>query len=275
MIATVLIAATTHPFQIILAGIALGGEILVSELLCQLTESSREFVFGQIREVELKGLAGVQRLCAVGWDGGEPEEAEPTPAVPTPSAGNGNVFRRAGDFWSIAYDGQKFSLRDTKGLNFIARLLSEPGREIHALDIIGADRGAGAADAGGQIIANLGSAGDVLDDQARAEYKERLEDLRSEIEEARAANDIGRTERLQEEIDLLTRELSAAFGLGGRARKSGDAAERARKSVQGRISESLTRIRKEHASLALHLTNAIRLGTFCCYQPEKPTSWEL
>jgi class 3 adenylate cyclase len=50
-----------------IAGQARGGEILVSGLLRELTESSAEFTFEAAREVELKGLAGTQRVCAVVW----------------------------------------------------------------------------------------------------------------------------------------------------------------------------------------------------------------
>ncbi|HLA19356.1 MAG TPA: adenylate/guanylate cyclase domain-containing protein, partial [Dehalococcoidia bacterium] len=49
------------------AGQAVGGEVLVSSLLKELTESTGEFAFGEGREVELKGLAGPHRLFEVQW----------------------------------------------------------------------------------------------------------------------------------------------------------------------------------------------------------------
>jgi class 3 adenylate cyclase len=50
------------------AGQAKGGEILVSSLLRQLVESTTDVpLFGEPREVELKGLSGVHALYAVGW----------------------------------------------------------------------------------------------------------------------------------------------------------------------------------------------------------------
>jgi class 3 adenylate cyclase len=50
------------------AGKAVGGEILVSSLLRQLVESSTDAaLFGEPREVELKGLAGAHTLFAIGW----------------------------------------------------------------------------------------------------------------------------------------------------------------------------------------------------------------
>jgi len=46
---------------------ARGGEILVSALLKELTESAGEFRFGEERQVALKGLAGTQQVVAVEW----------------------------------------------------------------------------------------------------------------------------------------------------------------------------------------------------------------
>jgi predicted ATPase/class 3 adenylate cyclase len=51
-----------------IAAQASGGEVLVSSLLKELTESSSELRFGEPREVQLKGLSGTHRVHAVEWD---------------------------------------------------------------------------------------------------------------------------------------------------------------------------------------------------------------
>jgi class 3 adenylate cyclase len=51
-----------------IAGKARGGEILVSALLKELTESAGDFHFGGTRNVELKGLSGTHRVHEVVWD---------------------------------------------------------------------------------------------------------------------------------------------------------------------------------------------------------------
>ncbi|MGH7320693.1 MAG: hypothetical protein ACRELA_13850, partial [Candidatus Rokuibacteriota bacterium] len=84
---------------------------------------------------------------------------------------------------------------------------------------------------------------------------------------------LGRAARARGEIEFLARELAAAYGLGGRRRRIGDAAERARKAVASRIRDSIDRIRESHPPLASHLENSIRLGTFCAYRPERPQRW--
>jgi class 3 adenylate cyclase len=50
-----------------IAGQASGGEILVSALLKELTASGGDIEFGDGREVELKGLSGVQNVHVVNW----------------------------------------------------------------------------------------------------------------------------------------------------------------------------------------------------------------
>ena len=46
---------------------AQGGEILVSSLLKELTDSAGDIQFGEVQEVELKGLAGLNRVYQVEW----------------------------------------------------------------------------------------------------------------------------------------------------------------------------------------------------------------
>ena len=48
-----------------------------------------------------------------------------------------NVFRREeGDYWSISFEEHTLTLRDLKGLHYLARLLAHPGREFHVLDLV-------------------------------------------------------------------------------------------------------------------------------------------
>ena len=48
-----------------IASQASGGQIRVSSLLKALVESSGEFAFGDVREMELKGLAGTHQVFEV------------------------------------------------------------------------------------------------------------------------------------------------------------------------------------------------------------------
>ena len=86
-------------------------------------------------------------------------------------------------------------------------------------------------------------------------------------------DDEGRA-RAEEERSFLLAELGAAYGLGGRARRSGAAAEKARGAVTWRIRDAIRRIDEVHPGLGAHLRNSVRTGTFCRYQPEQPVIWQ-
>jgi catechol 2,3-dioxygenase-like lactoylglutathione lyase family enzyme len=51
----------------------------------------------------------------------------------------GNLFRREGEYWTVVFDGAVVHLRDAKGLRHLARLLADPGREFHTVDLEAAD----------------------------------------------------------------------------------------------------------------------------------------
>ncbi len=207
---------------------------------------------------------------------GGSEAAGEAPAAPaeTPS-GDAGIFCREGEYWTLAYAGKTFRLRDTKGLHYIARLLADPGAEVHVGDLVAL--GAGAADGAEDTPRSVaqGDLGTVLDPRARAEYKRRLDDLQNELVEATAGGDLVRAAGARDEIEVITRELSAAYGLGGRPRTVGDPAERWRKAVTNQIRRSLERIRAEHPALGLHLEKGLRTGVFCSYTPERPVTWRL
>ena len=78
------------------------------------------------------------------------------------------------------------------------------------------------------------------------------------------------------ERDVLIRELSRAFGLGGRGRRAGSVSERAR---AGGDPGAPTRHRPDPCENTLNSasisTAAIRTGTYCSYLPDPraPARW--
>lgn len=190
------------------------------------------------------------------------------------------VFRRDGEYWTIEFAGKTVQIRDSKGMRHLARLLGEPGRELHALDLARQRVMSPSSPSGNasELSADpLAGAGPVLDPEAKAAYRRRLEELRSEVAEAEAFNDPERSARARQEIEFLTDELAGAVGLGGRDRKVASSAERARLSVTRAIRAALARIAEQSPELGRHLEATIRTGTFCSYNPDPrvPMSWEI
>jgi hypothetical protein len=163
---------------------------------------------------------------------------------------------REGDVWRLSGLGASCVVRDSRGVAFLARLLEQPDRELHVLDLVGAPE---------EIRHER--AEPLIDARARDAYRTRMQQLREDLEQAEAWQDVARTERAREEIDSLERELARSLGLSGRLRRGSDPAERARVNVQRRIADALSRIRAIEPRLADHLQAAVRTGLFCAYEP--------
>ena len=160
-----------------------------------------------------------------------------------------NVFRlEDGDYWSISFEDHTVTLRDLKGLHYLARLLAHPGREFHVLDLVSSGVAPSATPPGrtdpGVTTSGWGDSGLLLDAQARNAYRRRLEEIDEDLEDARLMSDSGRVAQAEAERDFLIRELSRAVGLSGRERRAGSASERARVSVTRAVRHAISRIRR-------------------------------
>jgi tetratricopeptide (TPR) repeat protein len=176
----------------------------------------------------------------------------------------GIALTRQGDSWSLAFGGKQVVVRDVKGLRDIAALVAAPGRELHVAELVAATEG---VDPSAVATVLNRPTEDILDDEARSAYRERIVDLQQELDDARNDGDLVRAERARAELDVLTEQLQAALGLGDRSRVSTNDAERARKAVGWRIRDAIKRIEAVHPGLAAHLRASLQLGAFCSYRP--------
>ncbi|MBA3462342.1 MAG: AAA family ATPase [Deltaproteobacteria bacterium] len=176
------------------------------------------------------------------------EDSTPTPSV---------QLRADGDTWVVEGLGAGVRLKSSRGLEMLAKLIAEPNRELHVLDLVGAE------------LVDAGDSGEVLDAEAKRAYKARIVELRETLEEAESWNNTARAERTRDELEALEAELARAAGLGGRDRRVGKAAERARINVQRRITDALRRVGEASEELGRHLTAAVKTGTYCSYVPDR------
>jgi hypothetical protein len=126
-------------------------------------------------------------------------------------------------------------------------------------------------------VGRMGDAGEMLDAKTKAAYKHRIAELRARLEEARDLNKNEMIDELEDESEVLSRELARAVGLGGRDRRAASASERARINITRAIKISLEKIAEHNPALASLLASSVRTGTFCIYTPDSrlPTSWQL
>ncbi|WP_130332383.1 ATP-binding protein [Micromonospora kangleipakensis] len=246
---------------------------------------------------EASALGMAQVLHRLGVVGAEPgATGRPAPAPPTAGPGDAAAapadgrrsaeavaavatsvatpvvdyeFRCDGPVWQFAYAGAVAHLPDAKGLHDLRLLLSRPGVDVPAVELLDPA-------AGPELAAARRLGGDpVLDDEAKARYRRHLQRLDDEIDRAAARGDESKLAALDAERAALLDQLRAAAGLAGRSRRLGDEAERARKTVTARIRDTLRRLDDRHPALAAHLRDTVSTGSTCRYLPAEPLPWHL
>jgi hypothetical protein len=157
-------------------------------------------------------------------------------------------------------------LRDTKGMRYLADLVARPGAERHALDLVDLVEGVPTADTGIDRR-RLGDAGPLLDARSRAAYRQRMTELRDEVEDALGVEDDDRAAAAQRELDSLVAELSRTLGVGGRNRRASSAAEKARLNVTRALRGAIGKLAEALPEPGAVLDRRVRTGLFCSYEP--------
>ncbi|MFD2098712.1 tetratricopeptide repeat protein [Flagellimonas iocasae] len=168
-------------------------------------------------------------------------------------------FIQNGELWELSYLNKSAVIKDSKGLHDIAQLLEQPEEQIHCAVLMG-------------VVLETGGTS-MIDDQAMKEYKSKLRSLKVDISDAEEMGMYQKADALQEEYEALVEHLSQVTGLSNKIRKTGSSVEKARAAVTWRIRSSIKKIEKVHPKLAKHLTNSIKTGTCCSYEPETPHEW--
>jgi hypothetical protein len=189
--------------------------------------------------------------------------ASAAPSLPPqrPASSSEAALVRRGDFWEIQYAGRSVTVKASKGMADLARLVRRPGHEVHCNDLAG-------------VAVEQRTTGELVDGEARRAYESRLRDLQAEIDEAAADHDAARAELARSEFDAIVDHLSSAMGLRG-GRRTGDTAERARTAVTQRLRGTIRRIASLHPELGRHLQASVSTGLYCCYRPEQPVRWSV
>jgi pimeloyl-ACP methyl ester carboxylesterase/class 3 adenylate cyclase len=256
----------------LIAQVARPGQILVSGTVCDLVPGSG-FRFGDGQSMDFAGTAGPRIVFPVLKQGAAPE------LVRHLAIDQANILRLDGDYWTAAYGGLVVTMRDSKGLRDLARLLATPNREFHVLELIAPPPTRGHRTAPSRDEAQLRldapTKEPVIDEAARAAYKHRIAELRQDLHDAEEAYDAEGGAKARHELDQLIDHLASAYGLGNRIRHTPDHVERARKAVTRRIRDAVKRAERAHPSLGRHLRASVRTGVFCSYSPEHGIEWSI
>ncbi|MDF5756966.1 hypothetical protein [Spongiactinospora sp. TRM90649] len=167
---------------------------------------------------------------------------------------------RRGRQWQVELGARSVLVDHCVGMEHLAVLIANPGREVRAADLAAGPLPSGAP--AGEL-----SAQPVLDDEALRAYRSRLMRLEAEIADLEACGEPERAEATRGERDWLVGELSAAAGLGGRTRRFTGGDERARIAVGKAIRRALTRITTADPAIGGELRATIHTGLRCTYRP--------
>jgi hypothetical protein len=257
-------AAATHAQQALKVAARLGSPVWTARVQADWAEALRaRGEHERARELWQQASAAAERLSLPGLlarcHSALHEPASTAEALPPSAAKTAVTLEPSGELWIVQGLGERVHVKSSRGMQILARLLSEPGRELHVLELSELPPGA------------QGDAGPVLDAQARAAYRARLGELNAERSEAERDADLARMERLDGEIASLQAELARAVGLSGRERRLGAIKERARSNVQRRLAHAIEQVRAASSTLGEHLVTSVRTGMYCSYSPPRST----
>ena len=229
----------------------------LARLLGRLPEAGRHFQEA-LAGCEKLGSPPLVSLCRERLEGLTAKTQPTPPLVPAPQPGQlapSLELRREGELWAITSPfGSPVHVRHAKGIQYLAYLVEQPGRQVHVLELAGIEQQAS-------------DAGPVLDPEAKQAYRRRLDDLAEEVAEAERFGDTDRVRRAEEQIDALAEQLAGAVGLGGRDRRAASNVERTRINVQRRLKDVVERVAATNPALGRYLSAAIKTGTYCAYRP--------
>lgn len=184
---------------------------------------------------------------------------------------------RDGDFFRAEFAGRSCTIKDARGVRYLAFLLEHPREGVHVLDLRLAAGGHEVPNAAAGPYASMGEK--RLDaeglrrlrqgrgprekggPQDAARDRSLLRALREELASTEADGDGARTALLAEEIDRVSARLMDRYS------EVPAEVERARKAVTNAIRYSIGRIRRIDPALGRHLDFHVRTGTFCAYEP--------
>ena len=170
-----------------------------------------------------------------------------SPGCPVKRSPQTAAMHRYAQTWHITSPHGSAHVPNTVGMTQLARLLGMPGMPLSAVTLSGTPSDG--------ALRDLGPA---LDARAKREFRQRITELRADIDEAHANNDLGRLESAESELDAVMASLRSAVGLGGRDRPQGSGAERARVNVTRSLRRAISLIGQRIPALGAHLERSVQ-----------------
>lgn len=201
-----------------------------------------------------------------------------------------NTFKLYGDSWIVRYNLVTKSIRDNKGMHYIAHLLRNKNNAVFTVDLYRAVNPPAIdfdsqpdlssmnleqlIEHGLQVQAT-GNQDYLLDGPYLNAIKKQRNEIKDQID---LHQDLGNSEEanyFQTELDNINTLMSSSINHKGGSRSMPNLSKKSYDAVSKAIRITKNNLKKTFPELALHLDKHIKMGAFFIYQPSPDTDWTL
>ena len=178
-------------------------------------------------------------------------------AAPVP---DGQIARLATG-WRFTYGDHSVHVADSVGAQRLRHLLNHPWTDLSASELVG--------------VVDQAPRHEINDAATLRTYRDRIGELRTDIDQAERDHDIERASAVRAQLDELLDHLGPSIGLLGRTRTFSDSGERARVAVRKSLGRVFAAINEQDPEFGRCLHDSIRTGAICRFQPvgQFPSVW--
>jgi hypothetical protein len=268
--------------------------------LCQLNKDSLEIVWPTTLDMYFKLLnvnlarllEGIKREHATGL--GLPSQLESSLDRERHHVDRelANTFQRVGEGWLIRYDGgDRFFLKDRKGLCYIHALISHPGTEFAAKDLNLEAIGHQSTQAEANLLSGmtpdeldseegmtqtrkLNDGDGATDNKTVESVRRRLREIAEERRDAESLNDQARIRKCDEESSQIHEYVGSVTDIHGKIRVMNQTSTKEGRAISKAIADAERAILEYDEGFHRHLGSSLLSGSIFKYAPEKETKWE-
>ena len=173
---------------------------------------------------------------------------------------DGRIIRSSSG-WQLEYGEHTVTLLPSVGLERLCHLLANPRVDLPAATLAG------------ELAYEVHQ--ELNDVAALRAYRRRIDEIRSDLEQADHDHDLALAATLRDELDIVLAHLRTTMGMGGMSRSFSDSGERARVAVRKSLVRIFDTIEHQDAEFARCLRASIHTGASCRFDPVQrfPSVW--
>jgi hypothetical protein len=192
-----------------------------------------------------------------------------------------------GATWTISFAGERCTLPQMVGLEYVSVLLRHPGKRLRALELQALATGTTPPgylqdNAGRNRFDNQDTPpenqkslhDELIDGTAMRQIKERMQQLENEIALRGGSGNTQQSDELQKELAQIRSYLKNSRNIRGRSRPFTDENDRARQSISKALVRAYELIRKQAPQTANHFETQISKGSEFTYR-DATARWDL